>query len=364
MVGGTPLVARAVDACLRSGALDRLVVSTDDDEIAQVAASAGAEVVIRPSELAQDDSTSEEVLVHAMRECGFSPERGVLLLVQCTSPFIRPEQLVQAVELVARGEADSVFSACSDHAFLWTDGVAGLESVNHESERRPRRQDLEPTWRETGGFYAMNCAGFETARHRFFGRKAIVEVERRFAIDIDEEADLQLAEALAPGWLVSTAHWPTRSDLDVLVTDFDGVHTDDRVWVDQDGREAVVVNRRDGLAVRRLQSEGLRVVVLSTESNPVVGARAQKLSMECLSGSNDKARDLVKWADTHGFALNRIAFVGNDLNDLGVMSLVGWPIAVADSCAEVLASARLVTESRGGSGVLREISDRLLGQPS
>ena len=339
-------------------------MSTDDDEIAQVAVSAGAEVILRPAALAQDDSTSEEVLVHAMLECGFSPERGVLLLVQCTSPFIRPEELAQAVELVAQGGADSVFAACRDHAFLWRDGKWGFESVNHESERRPRRQDLEPTWRETGGFYAMSLAGFAMSRHRFFGRKAIVEVERRFAIDVDEEADLQLAEALAPGWLAATEHWPSRSDLDVLVTDFDGVHTDDRVWVDEDGREAVRVNRRDGLAVRLLQSAGVRVVVLSTESNPVVGARAKKLSVECLSGSNDKANDLVNWADNHGFALDRIAFVGNDLNDLGAMSLVGWPIAVADACAEVLASARLITESSGGSGVLREIFDRLMGQPS
>ncbi len=363
-VGGTPLVVRAVETCLGSGVLDRVVVSTDDPEIAQVAALAGAEVIARPSELAQDDSTSEAVLTHALLECEFSPERGVLLLVQCTSPFINPNDLARAVELVAQGSADSVFSACPDHGFLWRHGNLGFESVNHDSERRPRRQDLEPTWRETGGFYAMSLAGYERSRRRFFGRKAIVEVDRRFAIDIDEESDLELAEAMSSAWLAGNDSWPSRSDLDLLVTDFDGVHTDDRVWVDQDGREAVVVNRRDGLAVRQLQSSGLPVLMLSTETNPVVEARARKLSVECLSGSSDKASDLMTWVEAHGVALERVAFLGNDLNDLDVMSRVGWPIAVSDACPEVLASARLVTTSKGGTGVLREIFDRIVRQRS
>ena len=142
------------------------------------------------------------------------------------------------------------------------------------------------------------------------------------------------------------------------------MHTDDRVWVDQDGREAVVVNRRDGLAVRQLQSSGLPVLMLSTETNPVVEARARKLSVECLSGSSDKASDLMTWVEARGLALDRVAFVGNDLNDLDVMSRVGWPIAVSDACPEVLASARLVTTSKGGTGVLREIFDRIVRQRS
>jgi len=360
-VGGVPLVSRAVQACLGCGAANRVVVSTDDLEIAQTAELAGAEVVARPSELAQDDNSSESAVVHALAATGFaSRERGVILLVQCTSPFLAVEDLARAAVLVGERVADSAFSACLDHGFYWRDGGTGVEAINHDSARRVRRQDLQPQWRETGGFYAMSLEGFNLAQHRFFGKKAVVEVSPRFAIDVDVEEDLLLAEALVPHWIRATGAWPGLGEIDLLVTDFDGVHTDDRVWVDQDGREAVLVNRRDGLAIRQLQSAGLPVLVLSTETNPVVEARTRKLGVECIAGSSDKASDLCEWVARRGIDLRRVAFVGNDVNDVGVMSLVGWPIAVADASRDVLSLVRLVTTCGGGTGVLREIADRLL----
>ena len=151
-------------------------------------------------------------------------------------------------------------------------------------------------------------------------------------------------------------------DLDAVVLDFDGTLTDDRVTVDQDGREAVTVHRGDGLGVAALRRAGLDVLILSTERNPVVQARARKLNVPALTGIDDKGVALAQWCADRGHALPRTAFVGNDVNDLPCFDIVGWPIAVADAHHSVRARARIVTAAAGGHGAIREVASRVLGK--
>ena len=147
---------------------------------------------------------------------------------------------------------------------------------------------------------------------------------------------------------------------DLLVYDFDGVMTDNRVLVFQDGTEAVFVNRSDGWGVAQLRKAGFRQIILSTETNPVVSARANKLQIEVVQGSSDKARDLVAYCQTNSIDLTKVLYIGNDLNDLDAMRLVGFPIAPADAHPEVLRIAKHVTCARGGEGVVKELSEWLL----
>lgn len=147
--------------------------------------------------------------------------------------------------------------------------------------------------------------------------------------------------------------------VDLICYDFDGVMTDNRVWVSEDGREAVAVNRADGMAVAALRQAGLRQIILSTETNPVVAARARKLKIEIIQGLADKAATLTAFTREHDIDLARVAFIGNDLNDLSVMSLVGYPIAPADAHRRVLALACHVTAAKGGDGVVREFCETL-----
>lgn len=154
---------------------------------------------------------------------------------------------------------------------------------------------------------------------------------------------------------------PHRLDIDLICYDFDGVMTDNRVLVDQDGREAVMVNRGDGLAVAAFKRLGVPQMILSTETNPVVARRAEKLGIPVLQGLGDKARTLSEHAAGKGISLARVVFIGNDVNDLGVMRLVGWPTAPSDAHSSVLAIARLVTSARGGYGVIREFLDLVQG---
>jgi YrbI family 3-deoxy-D-manno-octulosonate 8-phosphate phosphatase len=356
-VGGVPLVVRAVRACRAAQSVDQVVVSTDDDAIAAAAAGAGARVVRRPDVLSGDTASSESALLHALDSLGQDPE--VLLFVQCTSPFVVPADLDAAVELVGSGRADCAFSAMATYEFLWQRAGGHAVGVNHDAAYRPRRQDREPDHRETGAFYAMDTAGFRRAGMRFFGRTAVVEVAEHSALEIDTALELAMADALAP-LVDGDVTGPAGIDVDAVVMDFDGVHTDDAAYVGADGDELVRVSRADGLGVAALRDAGYPMLILSKERHPVVGARASKLGVEVLQGVDDKATALTRWLADHGLDPARVAYVGNDVNDLAPMAVVGWPTAVADARPEVRAAARLVLRERGGHGAVRELCDRVL----
>lgn len=364
-IAGRSLVARAVHAALAAPLVDAVYVSTDGEDIAAEAIAAGAQTIARPAALSGDTASSEEALLHALDvldERGVRPE--VLLFLQATSPFIDPADLGPAVARVLSGEADVVVAAAPSHAFLWRVGDDGTAiAVNHDAAVRPRRQDRAPEFRETGAFSALRADGFRQARHRFFGRVELADVDPRGAIDIDDPTDLLVATAVAAALdpLLDPTPDPVPAiDVDAVVTDFDGVHTDDRATVSSDGTETVVVNRRDGMGVRMLREAGVPLLILSTETNPVVAARAAKLHVDVLHGVADKAAALRRWSAETGIALDRVAYLGNDVNDLGALDAVGWPVAVADAHPAVLTAARHVLTRRGGDGAVRELADLVL----
>ena len=151
-------------------------------------------------------------------------------------------------------------------------------------------------------------------------------------------------------------------DIDLIVYDFDGVMTDNRVIVFQDGTEAVIVNRADGLGVDRLRALKIPQLILSTETNPVVKARAAKLGLEIIASCNDKKVALMDYCDQNNYELQKVLYAGNDLNDLEVMQIVGFPVAPADAHPDIKSLAKLVTKAKGGEGVIRELSDVLIAK--
>jgi N-acylneuraminate cytidylyltransferase len=183
----------------------------------------------------------------------------------------------------------------------------------------------------------------------------IAEVAPRTAIEIDTAEELEVARALAP--LIDR---PTPIAAAAVVTDFDGVHTDDTVRVDQDGVEAVTVSRADGMGVSLLRAAGVPFLILSTEVNPVVSARARKLGVEVRQAAGDKAAVIRAWAADRGIPLSHIAYLGNDVNDLPCLDIVGWPTAVPDAHPLVLAAARVVLDRSGGQGAVRDLAERVL----
>lgn len=357
-VGGVPLVERAVRAATAASGVDLVVVSTDDAEIAAVATAAGARVIARPAEISGDKASSESAVLHALDELERTGVQvGTVVFVQATSPFIPTSGIDEAIELIGSGRFDSAFSAHETYGFLWRrdeDGAA--EAINHDASHRPLRQEREPHYFETGAFYAFDAAAFRVAGHRFFGRIGIVEVPEQTAVEIDDAQQLAMASAVAD--LIDRSG--ERIDVRAIVTDFDGVHTDDTAFVDSEGREHVRVSREDGMGVSLLRRAGIPMLILSTEVNAVVRARADKLKVPVLHGIDDKAAALTAWAAEQNIALGDVAYLGNDVNDLEAMRIVGWPVAVGNAHPVVREQARIVLNRNGGQGAVRELVERVL----
>ncbi|WP_149827723.1 N-acylneuraminate cytidylyltransferase [Streptomyces tailanensis] len=425
-VGGVPLVARAVRECLAAELVTNVVVSTDDHAIAAAARESGAEVVLRPAAIAGDTATSEAAVLHALdaHEAKHGVAVDVVLLVQCTSPFILREDVDGVARAVVEHGADTALTVAPFHGFIWRDtadeftgdaaasgvgaeahGVgragasapvagggaagdadgahgtaaglgaapagdgyatsaltAGGYGVNHDKSFRPRRQDRPQDLLETGAAYAMDAAGLRKHQHRFFGRTELVRTDPARVLEIDDPHDLARAQALAPLFDANRpGALPTYDDIDAVVLDFDGTQTDDRVLIDSDGREFVTVHRGDGLGIAALRKSGLTMLILSSEKNPVVAARARKLQIPVLHGIDRKDLALKQWCEEQGIAPERVLYVGNDVNDLPCFALVGWPVAVGSAHDIVRGAARAVTTVPGGEGAIREIAGWILG---
>ena len=147
------------------------------------------------------------------------------------------------------------------------------------------------------------------------------------------------------------------ADIRFAVFDFDGVFTDNRVWTNENGEESVACWRGDALGLRRLEAVGVEHLILSTETNQAVSARARKIRAACVQGVDDKLPVLEAEAARRGVSLAETSYVGNDVNDAGCLELVGLPVVPADAWPEVVPLAGLVLTREGGRGCVREFCD-------
>lgn len=145
--------------------------------------------------------------------------------------------------------------------------------------------------------------------------------------------------------------------VDLIAFDFDGVFTDNFVTVNEKGEEEVRCSRSDGLGLSRLKSLGVQLIILSTEKNPVVSKRAEKLGLTCFQNIEDKGIEIQRIAEKLKVNLSNTMFVGNDINDIPALSLVGFPVGVNDSYPEIYPHIKYRTQKNGGKGAVREICD-------
>ncbi len=365
LVGGQPLVVRAIQAARAAQGVGSVWVSTDDAQIAAIARDAGADVIDRPANLAGDAATSEAGWLHALPTIrAAQPDLARLVFLQCTSPFTTGADIDAGLAQMTAEGMDCALSVVEDHGFLWAEGREGGIGTNHDHTRqRPRRQDLPPQWRENGAFYIVDAARFEAVGRRFCGRVALVPVDHP-TLEIDSPADLTLARLMAQARPMAPD--PARlAAIRALVMDFDGVHTDDLVHLDETGRESVTCSRADGMGLGRLRDAGQhRLLILSKEANPVVTARAAKLRIEALQAIDDKVAALDTWLARHDLTWDTTLFVGNDINDAAAMARAGLSACPSDARPEIRAMAHWVLPAPGGRGALRALCDALLDRAS
>jgi len=379
---GYPLIVWSIAAGLQARSVSRVIVSTDDEEIAAVAREYGAEApFLRPVELAQDRTTDLPVFEHALKWLedieGYKPD--IVVQLRPTSP-IRPKDCVDGAVriLVEHTDADcvrGVVPAVQNPFKMWrfngydkpmnpllkVDGIA-------EPYNAPR-QILPPAYWQTGHIDAIRTSTI-SRKHSLSGDVVYpLVIDPRYAVDIDTLADWAKYE-----WLVysdldmvrpsNKARRGMPKKIELIICDFDGVLTDNRVWTGQDGKETVAAFRSDSIRVRELREIGVEVMILSSEPNPVVAARATKMGVQAIHGVGlqDKGRVMREILAQKNVDAQNVIYIGNDLNDLPCFEIAGWSVAVADAYPEVIRAADHVLTKAGGHGALRELCDLLLKQ--
>ena len=376
---GYPLIAYSIAAGLQSELTTRVIVSTDDEEIAEVARKWGAQMpFLRPAEFAADNTLDLPVFQHALtwlkeRE-NYVPD--IVVQLRPTSPA-RPVGMVdEAIRLLLNHpEADSVrgvVPADENPHKMWrvdteTGLMHGLLKVDGIDEPyNAPRQKLPPVYWQTGHIDAIRPERTFMAGDSMSGKNILpLFLDPDYTIDIDTPFDWMRYE-----WLVTHAGlnmvWPGRGrrripkNVELVVMDFDGVMTDDCVIVDQNGIESVRCSRADGMGIRLLRESGMKIVVLSSERNPVVMTRCKKLNLECIHGVLKKGEILENYLKENEINPQNVIYVGNDVNDLPCFPLVGCAVVPADAHAKVKNEADIVLLHNGGEGAVRELCDMLL----
>lgn len=153
----------------------------------------------------------------------------------------------------------------------------------------------------------------------------------------------------------SIEHNHALKKIQLIVYDFDGVMTDNKVVLREDGLESVVVNRSDGLAVEIIKRAGIKQIIISKEKNRVVETRAKKLGIPVIQGVDNKKGILVSYCDKNNIQIENVAYIGNDINDIDAMTIVGYPICPADAYEEVKNISKIIIGVNGGDGVVRAL---------
>lgn len=358
---GLPLIVHTVRHAQKARLVQRVIVSTEDDEIAGAARSAGAEVVIRPLELATDSSPSEAALLHVLevlnRDEQYMPDLVVFL--QCTSPLRAPDDIDRALETLISKGADSLFSAFRSHRSLWRLEGGELRSTSYDHRDRKPRQAMPVELEENGSIYVMRTEILRKTANRLGGKIAVYEMSLLDSFQVDSEDEWIVIEQLFRLRRRCEAVKALRH-IELLALDFDGVLTDNRVLVSQDGSESVWCHRGDGRGISLLKERGIPVAVISQETNLVVEARCRKLDIPFYQGCKDKLEVLERLVSEFQVRIDKVAYIGNDLSDLECMKAAGVSIAVADASEESKAQAQFITEAMGGHGAVREVIDWII----
>ncbi|MCE5208973.1 MAG: acylneuraminate cytidylyltransferase [Chloroflexi bacterium] len=375
---GAPLIVYSIAAALQSETVTRVIVSTDDQEIAAVARAWGAEApFLRPAELAQDLTQDLPVFEHVLnwlaREEGSRPD--VVVQLRPTSP-IRPVGCVDAAVrlLLGHPEADSVrgvVPAGQNPHKMWrvdpqTGRMTPLLMVEGFAEPyNAPRQQLPAVFWQTGHIDAIRPQVI-LDKHSMSGETILsLMIDPRYTVDLDNLRDWERAEWLSqqPDLnMVFPDHRKRKlpDKVSLVVYDFDGVMTDNRVWVNLDGSEVIAADRSDGWGIARLRDRGIAQVVITGEINPVVKARCDKLRIPVVQGARDKPAVLRAYMEEYHIDPAQAVYLGNDVNDVPCFPLVACAVVVADAYPEAIEQADIVLQRKGGMGAVRELCDRIL----
>lgn len=360
-IAGKPLVywvAKAADSC---EAIDEIYIATDSTRIRDTVLGFGLKKVVvvgRAEETATDMASTES----AMLEFAQTHQFDNIVLIQATSPLLSGKDLDGGFALFASENTDSVLSVVRQKRFNWRINAQGYAvSTNYNYENRPRRQEFEGYLVENGAFYITGREALLTSRNRMSGNIRAYEMDERTYFEIDEPSDWEIVERQLYQRELSERGKINVSDIKMLLTDCDGCLTDSGMYYTENGDEIKKFNTKDGMAAALLKQCGIKVGIITGETRELNARRAEKLSIDILEqGCVNKLEKVMEIADKYHVNLHEIAYIGDDINDLEVVKMVGFGACPRDAAAKVREAAAYVCKAKGGEGVLREVAEQIL----
>lgn len=363
---GKPLVCWNIEALESCPQVDEIIVATDSPEIEQVVLAGHykkTRIYHRSAENACDTASTESVMLEYInqRDKGAMYNvqgNDIFMLVQATSPLTQTCHFSEALLQYAQGKYDSMLTCVRNKRFFWN---ADGSSLNYDYRHRPRRQKFDGLLMENGAFYINTVANILASGNRLSGKIGIYEMPEYTSFEIDEPDDWIIMENLMRKHVLNNQ--PTVAhNIKLFLCDVDGTLTDGGMYYSENGDELKKFNTRDGVALSMLREKGIKTGIITSEDTQIVSRRAAKLKVDFLKQGKRDGGKLAAAQDIcreMGITMQEVAYIGDDLNCVELLSAVGFAACPADACEKVKQIPNIRIMSRkGGDGVVREVVEK------
>lgn len=357
-----PLVCWNIEALESCPEVDEVIVATDSDDIWNTVEKQHyhkTKLYRRSDENACDTASTESVMLEYINYAKL-PKDHIFMLVQATSPLTETKHFSEALQMYAKDEYDSIITCVRNYRFFWNeDGT----SMNYDYMNRPRRQNFSGMLMENGAFYINKVGNILSNGNRLGGKIGIYEMPEYTAMEIDEPDDWIILENLMRKHVL--AH-PTISkpQIKLFISDIDGTLTDGGMYYSENGDEMKKFNTRDGMGFGLLRKAGVKTAIITSEDRQLNQRRADKLRLDYLVQGKREGGKLAAAqyiCDKLGITLNEVAYIGDDINCIDLLSSVGVAACPADAHQKVkdIIGMKVMTK-KGGEGCVREFIEEVL----
>ena len=357
-ISGLSLVARAIKVCIESKMFSAVFLSTDSHEIAQEARKYGAQVINRPKSLSEDNTSTDPVINHAIKEIeNLGIKFKYISLVQATYPFLDVEHIKEVIAGFKK-PFDCAFGASEFHGFIWQEHKSKfhLANRNFDFKFRPRRQDQKTQLLELGSIYMIEKEAFLRTKSRFGSNPIPIKIRDAVPFEIDSLKDLEICRSIMKRENKLKLK-EIMKNVNFIITDFDGVLTDNKVLTDSNGVESINCNKSDSLAIGIMKTKfNIEFQILTSEESKTHFYRSKKLGINLNVTKNKKSEIVNKLIKSKNNNNKKgTLYIGNDLNDMDAFDYVDYSLCPSDSHEKVQARCDFILNSQGGQGVFKEL---------
>lgn len=359
---GKPLVCWNIEALEKCPEVDEIIVATDSDDIWRTVETLHynkTRLYRRSAENACDTASTESVMLEYIKYAQLLKD-DIFMLVQATSPLTQTEHFAEALQMYATSEYDSILTCVRNYRFFWNEDGS---SMNYDYRNRPRRQNFNGMLMENGAFYINTVGNILGSGNRLSGKIGIYEMPEYTAAEIDEPDDWVVLENLMQRHVLSKLS-TQKKEIKLFLCDVDGTLTDGGMYYSETGDELKKFNTRDGMGFQLLREAGIKTGIITSEDRQLNQRRAEKMKVDFIRqgranvGKVEVVQEITKEI---GITMQEVAYIGDDVNCVELLSVVGFAACPADANDRVKNIPGISVMSRkGGESCVREFIDYLL----